>query len=334
MGRKHGGPDGDFGDGPDGGSDDMALRTSGNLLADRRFLYGRDLAADGDHAAAADLYAQALELAPDWAAGWLTLGDAKARCGDREGAASAFRQAARLDRAGVLGAPLALASVAAGEPPSAADPAYVRALFDDYAPRFERHLAESLDYRGPALLRVRARPRRPAAGAVRAGARPWLRHRPHGRRAARARGPARRRRSLPGHGRARRATRASTMRSRSGDMLAALGDSRGESLDLAVAADVLVYVGDLGPVFRAVAAALRPGGLFAFTAQAGPEGDDVTVGADRRFAHSRDHVFARTAEAGLEVALCEPASTRRDAGRDVPGFLAVLRMSRTRAAPA
>lgn len=333
MGRKHGGPDGDFGDGPDGGSDDMALRTSGNLLADRRFLYGRDLAADGDHAAAADLYAQALELAPDWAAGWLTLGDAKARCGDREGAASAFRQAARLDRAGVLGAPLALASVAAGEPPSAADPAYVRALFDDYAPRFERHLAESLDYRGPALLRSAldrvAPPPARFARALDLGCGTGLMGVALRERVDRLAGV-----DLSPVMVARARDKGIYDALTAGDMLAALGDSRGESLDLAVAADVLVYVGDLGPVFRAVAAALRPGGLFAFTAQAGPEGDDVTVGADRRFAHSRDHVFARTAEAGLEVALCEPASTRRDAGRDVPGFLAVLRMSRTRAAPA
>src|ERR1700719_5185416 len=35
---------------------------------------------------------------------------------------------------------------------SAMPPAYVRALFDQYAPRFETALVDDLGYRGPALL--------------------------------------------------------------------------------------------------------------------------------------------------------------------------------------
>ena len=46
-------------------------------------------------------------------------------------------------------------------------PAYVRALFDQYAPRFEAALVDDLGYRGPALLfkavlSVRAAVRKPA----------------------------------------------------------------------------------------------------------------------------------------------------------------------------
>ena len=311
--------------GPDRGASiaERFLRTSGDLLADRRFLYGRDLAEAGDHAAAVDLYTQALELAPGWAPGWLALGDARARTGDRDGAAEAYARAAELDGEGVLGASLAAAALSGVAPPAAADPAYVRALFDDYAPRFERHLAESLAYRGPALLRAALdRVALPPArfgraldlgcgtglmGVTLRDRVDWL-------------GGVDLSPAMVEAARAKAIYDALT----AGDMLDALA---GENLDLAVAADVLVYVGDLGPTFRAVAAALKPGGLFAFTVQSAPEGADVVVGMDRRFAHSRAHIRARAGEGGLDIALCEPASTRRDAGRDVPGLLAVLKRS-------
>lgn len=40
------------------------------------------------------------------------------------------------------------------------------------------------------------------------------------------------------------------------------------SVDLVVAADLLPYFGDLGDLFRAIAAVTRPGGLVAFNADA------------------------------------------------------------------
>ena len=49
--------------------------TSGDITADRRAQYANMLSENGDHAAAADLMSQALELVPNWAAGWFQLGD-------------------------------------------------------------------------------------------------------------------------------------------------------------------------------------------------------------------------------------------------------------------
>ena len=43
------------------------FQSSGNLIADRRYAFGQELAERGDHAAAADLFAQAVELAPHFA---------------------------------------------------------------------------------------------------------------------------------------------------------------------------------------------------------------------------------------------------------------------------
>ena len=62
--------------------------SSGDLMADRRFDFARDLQLKGDLAAAADLLMQAIELAPNFASAWFTLGEIReaarrARGGDR-----------------------------------------------------------------------------------------------------------------------------------------------------------------------------------------------------------------------------------------------------------
>src|SRR5207247_2068538 len=65
------------------------------MLADRRYALARDYAADGDLVAAADLYAQATELAPGFASAWFALGEAREALGDRDGARAAFEEARR-----------------------------------------------------------------------------------------------------------------------------------------------------------------------------------------------------------------------------------------------
>src|ERR1700743_324284 len=66
--------------------------SSGDMIADRRFEFARDLQLKGDLAAAADLLLQATELAPNFASAWFTLGEIREKLGDREGAISAFRR--------------------------------------------------------------------------------------------------------------------------------------------------------------------------------------------------------------------------------------------------
>src|SRR5580658_10073540 len=67
--------------------------SSGDLIADRRYQWALDQAARGDLAGAADILAQALELAPQFAAAWFALGDIRDRLGDRSGAIAAFEKA-------------------------------------------------------------------------------------------------------------------------------------------------------------------------------------------------------------------------------------------------
>src|ERR1700704_1717721 len=71
--------------------------SSGDLMADRRFDFARDLQLKGDLVAAADLLLQAIELAPDFVSAWFTLGDIRQQIGEHDGAIAAFRKAHAVD---------------------------------------------------------------------------------------------------------------------------------------------------------------------------------------------------------------------------------------------
>ena len=261
-----------------------------------------------------------MERAPDWPPALFALGEARAKLGDRSGAATAFRAALAADPADAMGAAARLALIGDGKAAHNLPRAYVARLFDEYADRFDRHLVEALGYRGPALI----------AAAIEAAA------------------PGRRfRRALDlgcGTGLAAAPLRERVARLEGVDLSAAmLAKARARGLydaldaadivehlrrfaaafDLVVAADALVYCGDLEPAFAAAAAALAPGGLFAFTTETFA-GDGYRLGPAMRFAHARAYVEASAAAAGLTRRVVEFASMRREADVDVPGLIAVF----------
>ena len=295
---------------------------SGNVLADRRFTYGRACAAEGDYAAAADLFAQTTELVPQWAPVWLALGEAHLVIGDRAEAIAALQQGAGCAGAERLGIALVLAHLDAGPLPSTAPADYVAGLFDDYAHRFDAHLVGSLGYNGPAVL-LAALDAVAGAGThfgtvIDLGCGTGLM------------GVAIRDRSGQLHGVDLSAKMLAKARERAvydeltqGDVTAALQAVPSASLDLVLAADVLVYIGDLSPLLSAARGALVSGGLCAFTLQAASAGD-YEIGADRRYAHSVGYVERIALQNGFAVAHLAEVSTRRDGGRDIAGLVFVL----------
>ena len=58
--------------------------SSGDLIADRRYEFARDLQLKGDLPAAADLLEQAIELAPGFISAWFTLGEIRQELGERD----------------------------------------------------------------------------------------------------------------------------------------------------------------------------------------------------------------------------------------------------------
>ena len=109
------------------------------------------------------------------------------------------------------------------------------------------------------------------------------------------------------------------------DLIEFLQTQAGE-FDLAVAADVFGYICDLGQVFRGVRRALRPGGLFCFSVEAGTA-EDFVLQTNLRFAHAEAYLrrLAQDHEFGLET--IESQILRQDDGVDVVGQLVVLRRS-------
>ena len=79
-----------------------------------------------------------------------------------------------------------------------------------------------------------------------------------------------------------------------------------------LAADLLPYVGGLAPLFGAVARALAPGGVFAFSAER-HDGDGFVLGETVRYRHSAGAIAEAGVAAGLTVLLLDPASLRREA---------------------
>ena len=302
-------------------------KTDRDPRADARFAWA--LAAFGARAfeEAADLYEQAIELAPDWIGAHMALADAALACGDSARAAAALRLAARLDASDRHGACLALARLTEQGTPARAPAAYVAALFDHYAARFDTHLTQGLGYSGPADLLLglgeagfaradRALDLGCGTGLCGAALRPhvaWLA------------GVDLSSRMVAGAAKKTDVDRPLYDRLAVGDLQAGLTAEPEHSLDLVIAADVFNYSGDLAPIFAAAERALRPGALLAFTVQTHTRPAPFIVGADLRFAHAPDAVASWLDAAGFATASMTQKSVRREKGRDVPGLVVVAR---------
>ena len=295
--------------------DPLACR---DLIAERRFAYGKATAEEGDLSAAAELFEQTLERAPDWAAAWFALGEAREKLGDLDAAAQAFRETLAADPADSQGVAARLALIGRAHAPHALPQAYVARLFDDYAPRFDKHLTDNLNYRAPALIAEAlsaVAPGRRFASALDLGCGTGLMGIALRERVDRLAGVA-----LSPAMIGKAGERGLYDRLMVDDALAMLGRELPGSFDLVVAADALVYIGDLAPLFAAVGSSLTADGLFAFSVET-CEGEGFRLEPTMRFAHSRRYVEATAREAGLKPLVIRPASTRREAGADAPGLI-------------
>jgi len=297
--------------------------SSGNLIADRRFEWARDRQAKGDLAGSADLLTQALELAPAYASAWFMLGELREKLGDRGAAIAAFEQARDADPRDRHGAALHLIRLgvqSAGAMPEG----YVRALFDGYAPDFDRALTEGLNYRAPELLFRAVEASHPGrrmkfgsvldlgcgTGLAALPFRPcsdWMVGvdlSPAMLAQARAKGL--------------------YDRLIESEMLAFLaGETRIKGrYHLVLAADVFTYLDDLMPVLKAAAQMLASPGQLAFSVET-HEGDGVTLRETLRYAHGKAHVQAALAAAGLKPISLDFASTRVEKSVPVPGLIVV-----------
>jgi predicted TPR repeat methyltransferase len=297
--------------------------SSGDLMADRRFDFARDLQLKGDLVAAADLLLQATELAPGFASAWFTLGKIREQLGKRDAAITAFRKALITDPDDRHGAGLRLMLLGAQQL-SDMPPAYVRALFDQYAPKFESALVDDLGYRGPALLfkavlSTRAAARKPAffKRAIDLGCGTGLAATAFTKEVDEFIGFDLSPRMIE---RARSTGLYAQLEV--ADMVQGLSSRPDDSADLILAADAMVYLSDLALVLREVKRVLVAGGLLAFTVET-HGGDGVIIGAGLRYAHGAGYVRSQIEQAGLTLSRLEDQSARNEDNTPVPGLVVV-----------
>lgn len=98
------------------------------------------------------------------------------------------------------------------------------------------------------------------------------------------------------------------------------------TFDLAVSVDTLIYFGDLAPVMRGLASALRFGGVLVATVEALPpdEGSGYRLNASGRYSHTEAYLRATAEAAGLRFHEATTVVLRKEFGEPVDGFLFTL----------
>ena len=297
------------------------FRSTGDPRADRRYAYALDYAAGGDLAAACDMVREALDLAPDFPPAHDRLAVWSEALGEGAAAEAALRTLLRLDPQDIFGASLRLARLGVMPQPDAPPEAYVRGLFDAYAARFDSALVETLGYRTPERLAQMIAACEGAPDMARVldlGCGTGLM------------GEALRARALHLDGidlSPDMVAHASAKKIYDTLSVASLGDAlrdrAGARIDIIVAADVFCYLGALDEVFAAAAAALRPGGLLAFSVEAHEGQDPWVLRGSLRYAHARAPLTAALEAAGFTVAAISTETIRNDRGAPIIGDLVI-----------
>ena len=294
------------------------------MMADKRAGYAEAAAQERDFDAAADVMAQALELQPRWTAGWALLGKYREEAGDLAGAIAAFEQLARLDTEGVFGAGLKLAALGMAPVPPGPEIAYVEALFDDYAARFEEELLHKLGYDAPQGLaalverELGARGMEQVGHAVDLGCGTGLMGERLRRRASFLEGV-----DLSSEMVALAEGKGIYDRLEKAELTAWLGAHRG-GVDLLAAADVLNYCGELTPILKVAMRVLVPGGLFVLTLERHRGEAPMLLRPSLRYAHNGEAARQACREAGFEVRAVVETVLRHDRGEPIEGLLVLL----------
>ena len=283
-------------------------------VAEAAVCLGEMLMKSGLLPAAIAEFQRALRLDPESADARFLTGCAWLEAGEAARAQQAF---AALDPATPGLAERVAAAEAMGARPRS-DGGYVRHLFDQFAADYDARMLSHLSYRAPLILHELAglvMGARDGLVVLDLGCGTGLSGAAFAGRAARLDGI-----DLSPAMIEKARARGIYTSLRLGDVEDDLGEA---AYDLVLAADTLVYLGDLAPLMRRVAAALKAGGFFVFTVEAG-EGEDFALGPKRRWRHSSAYLRDLAGRCGFEVAGLMACVPRTEAHEAVNGYAVAL----------
>ncbi|MBC3807647.1 tetratricopeptide repeat protein [Undibacterium seohonense] len=267
-------------------------------------------------------FQRAIEIRPDFGNAYLQLGHLYRSTNKQAEAVQAYQNASHYLTDTALQEQLRylLASLGQEAMPSAAPITYVKELFDQYAEHFDTHLQEHLAYRIPELLQdaVQGLIVNKTLSSLDLGCgtglcADYLRSIST---------------SLIGvdvseNMLAKAAQRGDYSELVCDDIVHYLQREQ-RTFDLILAADVLVYFGDLGTVFDLVKRRLVQGGFFTFSVELSDTAD-IHLHSTQRYQHSRAYIDKMAQQFGFHVAHGEQHIGRHEAQIEVKSLIMVLR---------
>ena len=97
-----------------------------------------------------------------------------------------------------------------------------------------------------------------------------------------------------------------------------------DQIDLFIAADVFIYVGDLQATFEAVRASAAPNALLVFSTEHTEATDAFVLQDSIRYAHARAYIEALAGKFGFQVVHFDRTNVRKEKGACIPGGIYVL----------
>lgn len=278
---------------------------------------------------AIDYYRKALHLKPDHVEMLHHLGSAYHDQGKLDEALKCFRRILRLepDNESVLH----IVSIINGQNPERSPNQFIVALFDQYADNFEAHLVQNLDYKIPEKLAALVVQLKEnclekwdvldlGCGTGLVGAA----FAPHALRIVGV--------DLSSRMLARARATGLYERLEQEDIVPMMLREQAAAYDVVIAADVFIYIGRIDEIAREAKRMLRPGGLFAFSAEALEETPEETAApADRvdyrvnrftgRYSQSSAYIGKLAADNGFRIVTMETSNLRMERAAPVIGWL-------------
>jgi predicted TPR repeat methyltransferase len=275
----------------------------------------RDL---GDDGKALEYFHRAVEADKKFADPYYNMGNIYRDLGKNSKAADCYRKSLKFDPANESAAHL-LAAIS-GEQPEHAPKTYIAELFDEYSSFFDSDLVESLEYRAPEFLSdelKKACPERIFSNAIDLGCGTGLSGKAFKNVCKKLTGV-----DLSEGMLEKAETKAIYNCLRKGDITSFL-ESTPEQYDLFIAADAIIYSGNLEPLFSAVKKRAMNRAVFIFSLEAG-DSENYRLQESGRYCHSAEYVISLTERSGLKIKHFREAKLRKELGKWVKGQIFVL----------